>query len=107
MAAVGLVAAACSGRSATPTPTTSGGSTLQLATTMPAGTKPVGKIVWAVYRDVNSLDPIVAFDYPENTATRWTLRLLLRQPPDGTWFPASPPLAYPSPTSMVLTLAPG
>ena len=43
VAAVGLVAAACSGRSATPTPTTSGGSTLQLATTTPAGTKPVGK----------------------------------------------------------------
>jgi peptide/nickel transport system substrate-binding protein len=41
-----------------------------LVATIPAGTKPVKSVVWAVYRDVNSLDPICAFDYPENTA-RW------------------------------------
>ena len=39
-----------------------------LVATTPAGTKPVQSVTWAVYRDVNSLDPIFAFDYPENTA---------------------------------------
>jgi len=41
--------------------------TTAFVTTSPAGTKPVSSITWAVYRDVNSLDPIYAFDYPENT----------------------------------------
>ena len=31
-----------------------------LVATTPAGTKPVQSVVWAVYRDVNSLDPIFA-----------------------------------------------
>ena len=63
-----LAAGAC-GRSASP----SGGSTgtvsptKGLVATSPAGTTTVPSITWAVYRDVNSLDPIYAFDYPENT----------------------------------------
>ena len=39
--------------------------------------------MWAVYRDVNSLDPIFAFDYPENTAMSLLCESLLRQAPDG------------------------
>ena len=40
-----------------------------LVATTAAGTKPVQSVVWAVYRDVNSLDPIFAFDYPERGHT--------------------------------------
>ena len=107
VAATGLVASACSGRSATPTATKSGTSTVTLATTTPAGTKPVGRVVWAVYRDVNSLDPIVAFDYPENTADSVMCESLLRQAPDGSLIPGLASISNPSPTSMVFTLQPG
>jgi len=64
-AAVPLAATAC-GRSTVSSGNTSPSSGL-VSTTRP-GTSPVGSVVWAVYRDVNSLDPIYAFDYPENTA---------------------------------------
>ena len=42
--------------------------TAGLVATTPPGTKQVSSVTWAVYRDVNSLDPAFAFDYPENTA---------------------------------------
>src|SRR6516164_6327620 len=110
-----LAAAAC-GRSA-PSTGASGGSssssagnvspTKGLVTTSPAGTKPVSSIVWAVYRDVNSLDPIYAFDYPENTADSLMCESLLRQAPDGSLQPGLASVASPSPTTMVFTLRPG
>src|SRR4051812_44946056 len=55
-----------------------------LATTTPAGTKPVDKITWALYRDVTSLDPVQAFDYPENTVLAILCEAPLHQAPDGT-----------------------
>jgi len=54
-----------------------------LVATTPAGTKPVQSVTWAVYRDVNSLDPIFAFDYPENTADSLMCESLLLQAPGG------------------------
>src|SRR5262245_11868635 len=35
--------------------------------TTPAATAEVDSVTWATYREVNTLDPIYAFDYPENT----------------------------------------
>ena len=58
-----------------------------LTATTAAGTKPVSSVVWAVYRDVNSLDPIFAFDYPENTADSLMCESLLRQAPSGALQP--------------------
>jgi len=78
-----------------------------LVTTSPAGTKAVPSITWAVYRDVNSLDPIYAFDYPENTAVSLLCESLLRQGPDGTIRPGLATLATPSATKLVFTLKPG
>jgi peptide/nickel transport system substrate-binding protein len=105
MAVVGIVAllaSACGGR-------TAGGPTggQQLLVTTKAGTKPVDKIVWAVYRDVNSLDPIYAFDYPENTTDSLLYESLLRQGADGSIGPGLATLAYPDQTTMVFTLKPG
>ena len=88
--ALALAAAAC-GRSAPASGGSSSSSsagsvspTKGLVATSPAGTKPVPSVTWAVYRDVNSLDPIYAFDYPENTAVSLMCESLLRQAPDGS-----------------------
>jgi peptide/nickel transport system substrate-binding protein len=108
LVALALVAGAC-GRSAS----SGGGSagtvdpTKGLVTTTPTGTQPVSSVTWAVYRDVNSLDPIYAFDYPENTAVSLLCESLLRQAPDGSIGPGLATLTNPSPTTMVFTLKPG
>src|SRR4029077_4996718 len=97
-----LLVVACGGRT---TGGTQGGQ--QLAVTTKPGTKPVDKGVWAVYRDVNSLDPIYAFDYPENTTDSLLYESLLRQAPDGSIQPGLAPLAYTNDTTLVFTLPPG
>jgi peptide/nickel transport system substrate-binding protein len=98
-----LVATACGGRTAGGT--TGGGE--QLATTTKPGTKPVDKVVWAVYRDVNSLDPIYAFDYPENTTDSLMYESLLRQGADGSIGPGLATMTNPDQNTIVLTLKPG
>jgi peptide/nickel transport system substrate-binding protein len=107
VAASALLASAC-GRSITAS--TKPGSispTKGLVATTAAGAKPVPSVTWAVYRDVNSLDPIFAFDYPENTAISLMCESLLRQTPDGSIVPGLATVANPSPTRMVFTLRPG
>jgi len=106
VAAVGvlsLFAAACGGRT-TGGPQSNGP---QLTVTTKAGTKPVDKVVWAVYRDVNSLDPIYAFDYPENTTDSLLYESVLRQAPDGSIGPGLATMTNPDSTTIVLTLKPG
>src|SRR5262245_52751830 len=108
-AACALTAAAC-GRSAGTAGSSGSGNvspTKGLVTTTTAGAKTVPSVVWAVYRDVNSLDPIYAFDYPENTADSLMCESLLRQAPDGALQPGLATVANPSPTTMVFTLRPG
>src|SRR5215813_6463430 len=78
-----------------------------LVATTPAGNKAVPSVVWAVYRDVNSLDPIFAFDYPENTADSLMCESLLLQAPGGALKPGLATVSTPSPTTMVFTLRPG
>jgi peptide/nickel transport system substrate-binding protein len=101
IAVFALVGSACGGRTSG---TSTGGQ--QLAVTTKPGTKPVDKIVWAVYRDVNSLDPIYAFDYPENTTDSLLYESLLRQAPDGSLEPGLATLTYTDPTTLVFTLKP-
>src|SRR5579864_1917116 len=102
-AVVLLLVAAC-GRSAG---TTNTGTTLGLANTTPAGSKQVDSIVWGVYRETNSLDPIYAFDYPENTVLAVLCEQLLTQAPDGAIGPGLATLSYPDPTTLVFDLKPG
>jgi peptide/nickel transport system substrate-binding protein len=108
VAASALLASAC-GRSETAG--TSGTDTISptkgLVTTTAAGTKPVSSVTWAVYRPVNSLDPIFAFDYPENTAISLMCESLLLQEPDGSIEPGLATVATPTPTKMIFTLRPG
>jgi peptide/nickel transport system substrate-binding protein len=109
VAACALLAAAC-GRSASNAGSSTSGNispTQGLVAATAAGTKTVPSVTWAVYRDVNSLDPIYAFDYPENTADSLMCESLLRQAPDGALQPGLATVTNPSPTTMVFTLRPG
>ncbi len=108
LAACALLAAAC-GRSAGSNATSSDqvSPTKGLVTAIPAGTKPVSTVTWAVYRPVNSLDPIFAFDYPENTAISLMCESLLLQEPGGSIQPGLATVLTPTPTTMVFTLRPG
>lgn len=80
---------------------------LGLSTTTPAGTQPVDAITWALYRDVSSLDPVFAFDYPENTALSLLCEQPLRQAPDGTIVPFLADVTTPDDTTYVLTIKDG
>src|SRR5215469_13842101 len=99
-----LALAAC-GRSASSSGNTGTVSpTKGLVATTTAGTKSVASVTWAVYRDVNSLDPIYAFDYPENTAISLMCESLLRQAPSGAIEPGLATMSNPSPTKLVFTI---
>ena len=117
LAACALLAAGC-GRAA-PGSGGSGGSggassgsgqvspTKGLVISTPPGTSSVASVTWAVYRPVNSLDPIFAFDYPENTAISLMCESLLLQEPNGSVQPGLATVSTPAPTQMVFTLRPG
>ena len=101
-----LAISAC-GRSAGSPAAGNVSATKGLVATTPAGTAAVSSVTWAVYRDVNSLDPIYAFDYPENTAVSLMCESLLRQSPAGSIGPGLATVANPSPTQLVFTIKPG
>ncbi len=107
-AACALVAAAC-GRSASTAGTVPGdvSPVKGLVAMTPAGTKPVPSVVWAINRDVISLDPIYDAAYPEYTADSLMCESMLRQAPDGSIEPGLATVSTPSPTTMVFTLRPG
>jgi len=82
-----------------------GGS--RLVTTTPPGKKTVSNVVWAVYRTVNSLDPIFTFDYPENTAVSLMCESLLKQAPTGAIQPGLATLSTPDATTLIFTIRKG
>jgi peptide/nickel transport system substrate-binding protein len=104
-AACALSAVAC-GRSASSSPS-SVSPVKGLVAITPAGIRPVSSVVWAINRDVISLDPIYAGGYPEYTADSLMCESLLRQAPDGPVEPGLATVLNPSPTTMVFTLRPG
>lgn len=53
-----------------------------LATTTPAGTKPVDEVKWNLPYEPSSIDPILTWNYAENTATANLCESLLRMKPD-------------------------
>jgi peptide/nickel transport system substrate-binding protein len=105
--ALTLLASAC-GRSLSSATSSAGNisPTVNLTTTTPAGAKAVPQAVWAVYRDVNSLDPAFAFDYPENTAISLMCESLLLQKADGAIVPGLASLSTPNQKTLVLTINP-
>ena len=75
--------------------------------TTPAAAGEVDSVTWATYREVNSLDPIYAFDYPENTVIYSMCESLLWQQPDGTIAPGITTLTRPDDVTMVFTVRDG
>ena len=91
-------AAACgknASSSSSPPPPKS--SSLTVLTPAATGSYP-SPITWGVYREVSSLDPIFAFDYPENTRHLDVCESLLRQQPDGSIKPGLGDGRDPDPT---------
>jgi peptide/nickel transport system substrate-binding protein len=101
-----LASTAACGRSVKEAESTAGNinPTANLVATTPAGTKPVNSVTWAVYRDVNSLDPAFAFDYPENTAISLMCESLLLQQPSGNIVPGLARVSTPNPLTFVFTI---
>jgi peptide/nickel transport system substrate-binding protein len=66
-----------------------------------------GAVTWALYRETNSLDPIFAFDYPENTVISALCDTLLRQSPTGVVGAGLSSLSYTNPTTLVFTIRKG
>jgi peptide/nickel transport system substrate-binding protein len=80
-------------------------SSLVTLTPAPTGTFS-GPVTWGLYREVGSLDPIIAFDYPENTVIATLCDTLLRQSPGGVVGPGLGTLSYTDPTTLVVKLNP-
>ena len=80
----------------------------QREVTTPAAVGDVTKpLVWGVYRETNSLDPIFAFDFPENTVLFTMCEAVLRQQPDGSITGGLGDVANPDPNTFVITLKDG
>jgi peptide/nickel transport system substrate-binding protein len=86
----------------------SGGATASLSpTTDPPTRNYTQPVTWATYRMVQTLDPIQAFDYPEDTVDTALCDSVLRQNPDGSIGPGVAVATYPTPTELVLNLRSG
>lgn len=84
------------------------GLTAGLSPTTPPPTRTYNHpAVWATYRMVQTIDPIQAFDYPEDTVDTALCDSVLRQNPDGTIGPGLAVATYPTPTKLVLNLRSG
>lgn len=77
-----------------------------LKPTTAAATEDADPLTWAVYRDVQTIDPLYAFDYPDNTALTLLCESLLRTEPDGTIAPGLAELTRTDPTTLVLDIDP-
>lgn len=72
----------------------------------PAAKADAGDVTWATYREVQTLDPIQAFDYPENTVDPLLCDSLLRQGPDQTIKDGLAKLTTPSPSEFDFSINP-
>jgi peptide/nickel transport system substrate-binding protein len=107
-----LAGAAGCGKSASsvtgPSPSGSTATADQLSITTPAAKGDVSKpLTWAVYRETNSLDPVKAFDYPENTVLFTMCEAVLRQQADGSIVSGLGEVTNPDPTTFLVKLKDG
>ena len=82
-AALVVLSAGC-GKQASDTTKSAAKPSATLSPTTSAATGDTGPVTWATYREVHTLDPIQAFDYPENTVITSMCDSLLQQQADGT-----------------------
>lgn len=102
-----LALAACSGASSKAEKNSTVGKALGLQSTTVAGKGDAGSVVWASYRPVQTLDPTMAYDFPEALALDSLCESVLRLNPDGTSAPGLATLSYPSPTQLQLKVTTG
>lgn len=105
LGAVLSLTAACTGAppptssSVAPTAQTSG-----FTVDTPAPTSNAGDVVWATYRETQTLDPVQGFDYPEQTADSLLCESLLRQRNDMSYGDGLAKLTIVSPTQYDFTI---
>lgn len=105
-AAAGCGKAAPSSSTSAARTTASAAESVALSPDTPAPSGRAGTVTWAVYREVQTVDPIQAFDYPDNTAVSALCDALLRQLPDGGIEPGLATATTPDPRTLVLDLDP-
>jgi peptide/nickel transport system substrate-binding protein len=81
-------------------------SVIDLDPMTPAASGDTGKVTWALYRPVQTLDPTHALDYPESTVIAAMCESVLRQEPDGSIGPGLATLTYEDPTTLVMKIQP-
>ncbi|MFE3190748.1 ABC transporter substrate-binding protein [Nocardia sp. NPDC059240] len=100
--------AGCGGRSESPATAIPNSKFLALPSMTTAAAGPADSATWALYRDPTTLDPALAFDYPENTVVSTLCESLLRQQPDGSLAPGlASEYHFATPTSLVMKLRAG
>jgi peptide/nickel transport system substrate-binding protein len=105
IALVVLVAAAGCGKSASSSSSSAPPKSSSLTVMTPAASGTYSSpATWGLYREVSSLDPIFAFDYPENTAIASMCDTLIRQSPEGVVGPGLSTLTYTNPTTLVFKI---
>jgi len=107
LTAAAALLAACTGAPA-PTDTASASApTSNFTVLTPKPTGDAGALTWALYRETQTLDPIQAFDYPENTVDSLLCDAMLRQAPDMTIGPGLTTLKQVDPTTLDFTIHQG
>jgi len=107
LASVGTAVAVLSACSGAPAPNPNASATAKTSgytVLTPAPTKGAGDVVWATYRETQTLDPIQGFDYPEQTADSILCDSLLRQKPDMSYGGGLATYTNPSPTEFDFTV---
>ncbi len=107
LAAVASLLAACTGAPAPSDTGSASAPTSDFTVLTPAPKGDAGALTWALYRETQTLDPIQAFDYPENTVDSLLCDALLRQAPDMTIGPGLTTLTQVNPTTLDFTLQKG
>ncbi|MDP9257860.1 MAG: ABC transporter substrate-binding protein [Actinomycetota bacterium] len=75
--------------------------------TTPAPTGTADTVTWGLYRETATLDPIKAFDYPDNAAVALTCDALVRANPNMTMSAGIATMTTPSPLKIDFTLHAG
>ena len=104
--AVVALTAACTGAPAPSATDASSAPTSNFTVLTPAPKSDAGNLTWAVYRETQTLDPIQAFDYPENTVDSLLCDALLRQAPDMTIGAGLTTMTQVDPTTLDFAIAP-
>lgn len=103
IAAAGCGKAAQSGGTST---TASAADSVQLDPTTPRAAGRADSVTWAVYRPVQTIDPIQAFDYPDNSAVTLLCDSLLRQEADGAISPGVADVTMPDTRHLLIDIDP-